>query len=55
MSSVKSARPTKPLPQESALLLARLSDDWQTRYAHPVLVVETFVDRKRRLECHVAR
>jgi len=26
------------------LVLARLSDDWQTRYGHPVLVVETFVD-----------
>ncbi len=27
-----------------ALVLARLSEDWQARYAHPVLVVETFVD-----------
>jgi hypothetical protein len=26
------------------LNLARLSDDWQDRYGHPVLVVETFVD-----------
>lgn len=25
-------------------ILARLSDDWQVRYGHPVLVVETFVD-----------
>lgn len=25
-------------------VLARLSEDWQVRYAHPVLVVETFVD-----------
>jgi len=25
-------------------VLARLSADWQARYAHPVLVVETFVD-----------
>ena len=25
-------------------VLARLSEDWQERYAHPVLVVETFVD-----------
>lgn len=25
-------------------VLARLSEDWQARYAHPVLVVETFVD-----------
>lgn len=25
-------------------VLARLSDDWQRTYAHPVLVVETFVD-----------
>lgn len=27
-----------------ALVLARLSTDWQARYAHPVLLVETFVD-----------
>jgi len=27
-----------------ALVLAALSADWQARYAHPVLVVETFVD-----------
>ena len=26
------------------LALDRLSDDWQTRYGHPVLIVETFVD-----------
>lgn len=26
------------------LVLARLSADWQARYAHPVLLVETFVD-----------
>jgi hypothetical protein len=26
------------------LVLARLSADWQSRYGHPVLVVETFVD-----------
>lgn len=26
------------------LALARLSADWETRYGHPVLVVETFVD-----------
>ena len=26
------------------LTLDRLSDDWQARYGHPVLVVETFVD-----------
>ena len=26
------------------LVLARLSQDWQARYGHPVLVVETFVD-----------
>ena len=26
------------------LVLARLSADWQARYGHPVLVVETFVD-----------
>lgn len=25
-------------------VLARLSDDWQARYGHPVLLVETFVD-----------
>lgn len=28
-------------------VLARLSDDWQARYDHPVLVVETFVDPER--------
>lgn len=27
-----------------ALVLARLSADWEARYGHPVLVVETFVD-----------
>jgi hypothetical protein len=26
------------------MVLARLSSDWQARYAHPVVVVETFVD-----------
>jgi hypothetical protein len=26
------------------LVLARLSQDWQTRYGHPVVVVESFVD-----------
>jgi len=26
------------------LTLDRLSSDWQVRYGHPVLVVETFVD-----------
>ena len=29
------------------LVLARLSDDWQARYGHPVLLVETFVDPAR--------
>lgn len=29
------------------LVLARLSDDWQARYGHPVLLVETFVDPER--------
>jgi len=28
-------------------VLARLSDDWQARYAHPLLIVETFVDPER--------
>ncbi len=28
----------------NTLTLARLSDDWELRYSHPVLVVETFVD-----------
>lgn len=28
-------------------VLTRLSDDWQARYQHPVLVVETFVDPER--------
>jgi hypothetical protein len=44
------------LPQQNApnlgskalrLVLKRLSDDWQARYGHPVLVVETFVDPDR--------
>ena len=26
------------------LVLARLSQDWQARYGHPVLIVETFID-----------
>jgi hypothetical protein len=30
--------------QALRLVLERLSDDWQARYGHPVLVVETFVD-----------
>jgi hypothetical protein len=30
--------------QSLRLVLARLSADWQARYGHPVLVVETFVD-----------
>ncbi len=29
------------------LVLDRLSDDWQARYGHPVLGVETFVDPER--------
>lgn len=29
------------------LVLTRLADDWQTRYDHPVLLVETFVDPER--------
>jgi hypothetical protein len=28
-------------------VLSRLSDDWQERYGHPVLIVETFVDPER--------
>ena len=28
-------------------VLARLNDDWQERYGHPVLIVETFVDPER--------
>ena len=28
-------------------VLAQLSTDWQARYAHPILVVETFVDPER--------
>jgi hypothetical protein len=28
-------------------VLSRLSDDWQARYGHPILVVETFVDPER--------
>jgi predicted transposase YbfD/YdcC len=40
--------PDKTFPnlatQSLRLVLARLSQDWQARYGHPVLVVETFVD-----------
>ena len=43
--------PERPVPNlgSAALsrVLARLSADWQARYAHPVLVVETFVDPAR--------
>ena len=28
-------------------VLARLSDDWQARYEHPILIVSTFVDPDR--------
>jgi hypothetical protein len=28
-------------------VLERLSRDWQARYGHPILVVETFVDPER--------
>lgn len=28
-------------------IVARLSDDWQQRYGHPIYLVETFVDRSR--------
>lgn len=30
--------------QAMALNLARLSDDWQTKYGHPIVLVESFVD-----------
>lgn len=30
-----------------ALALRRLNEDWQTKYGHPVHLVETFVDRSR--------
>src|SRR6516162_6089648 len=33
-----------PKNEEVGLTLDRLSGDWQVRYGHPVLVVETFVD-----------
>lgn len=40
--------PDPPIPNLGtkvlSLTLARLSDDWELRYGHPVLVVETFVD-----------
>ena len=29
------------------LCLRRLSEDWQTRWGHPVLVVESFVEETR--------
>ena len=34
----------QPRLQNPGLVLARLADDWQTRYGHPVLLVKTFVD-----------
>jgi hypothetical protein len=40
--------PDKTVPNLASktlrLVLARLSEDWQARYSHPVLLVETFVD-----------
>ena len=40
--------PQPPVPNLGSkvlrLALERLADDWQARYGHPVLVVETFVD-----------
>jgi hypothetical protein len=43
--------PDKTVPNLASktlrLALARLSDDWQARYGHPVLLVETFVDPAR--------
>jgi hypothetical protein len=43
--------PDKTVPNLASktlrLALARLSDDWQLRYGHPVLIVETFVDPAR--------
>jgi Domain of unknown function (DUF4338) len=30
-----------------ALALKRLSSDWQTRYGHPIWLVETFVEEER--------
>lgn len=43
--------PDKTVPNLASktlrLVLARLSADWQHRYAHPVLLVETFVDPAR--------
>lgn len=43
--------PTAAVPNLASrilrLVLARLSADWQVRYGHPVLVVESFVDPQR--------
>jgi hypothetical protein len=38
-----------------SLNLKRLSDDWQSRYGHPILLVETFVDPTRfKGSCYLA-
>ena len=43
--------PDKSVPNLASkalrMVLERLSDDWQARYGHPVLVVESFVDPDR--------
>jgi len=43
--------PERTVPNLGSAVLARvldrLSDDWQQRYGHPILVVETFVDPER--------
>ena len=37
-----------------SLLSRRLSSDWEAKYGHPVLVLETFVDRRFRGTCYQA-
>ena len=43
--------PARSVPDLGTAILRkvpdRLSEDWQTRYAHPIIVVETFVDPER--------
>ncbi|MEW6260828.1 MAG: Druantia anti-phage system protein DruA [Thermodesulfobacteriota bacterium] len=37
-----------------AMISRRLSRDWQKRYAHPILLMETFVDRRFQGTCYKA-
>ena len=37
-----------------AMIARRLSEDWQARYGHPILLLETFVDRRFQGTCYKA-